>query len=97
MRGIRFLILLAIAIPIGWYAYHDSKKGPIDDSPKHDKAFTVEADKIDELQVKSESGDRTTLRKKGTDWEIVQPAPAAPDQSAVSGITSSLSSAEIQR
>lgn len=97
MRGIRFLILLAIAIPIGWYAYHDSKKGLIDDSPKHDKVFAVEADKIDELQVKSESGDRTTLRKKGTDWEIVQPAALATDQATVSGIASNLASAEIQR
>jgi hypothetical protein len=97
MRGLRFLILLAIAVPIGWFAYRDSKKGPIDDSPKHDKVFSVEADKIDEVQIKSEAGDRTTLRKKGTDWEIVQPAPATPDQAAVSGITSNLSSVEIQR
>ena len=76
MRGVRFLILLLIAIPLGWYAYYDSKKGPVDDTPKHDKVFTVEADKIDEIEIKSESGDRTTLRKKGTDWEIVQPVTA---------------------
>ena len=97
MRGVRFLILLVIAIPLGWYAYHDSKKGPVDDTPKRDKVFTVEADKIDELEIKSESGDRTTLRKKGSDWEIVQPVTAASDQSTVSGITSNLSSVEIQR
>jgi len=97
MRGLRFLILLIIAIPLGWYAYYDSKKGAVDNTPKKDKVFTVEADKIDELDVKSESGDRTTLRKKGTEWEIVQPVTAAPDASAVSGITSNLSSVEIQR
>jgi len=97
MRGMRFLILLIIAIPLGWYAYHDSKKGPVDDSPKKDKVFTVEADKIDEIEIKSESGDRTTVRKKGTDWEIVQPISAATDQAAISGIASNLSSVEIQR
>ena len=97
MRGMRFLILLIVAIPLGWYAYYDSKKGPVDDTPKKDKVFTVEPDKIDEIEVKSESGDRTTLRKKGSDWEIVQPVTAASDQSTVSGITSNLSSAEIQR
>ena len=97
MRGMRFLILLIIAIPLGWYAYYDSKKGAVDNTPKKDKVFSVEADKIDEIEVKSESGDRTTLRKKGTDWEIVQPLTASPDQSAVSGITSNLSSVEIQR
>jgi hypothetical protein len=91
MRGVRFLILLLIAIPLGWYAYHDSKKGAVDDSPKRDKVFTVEADKIDEIEIKSESGDRTTGRKKGTDWEIVQPISSATDQASVSGITSNLS------
>jgi hypothetical protein len=97
MRGLRFIILLLIAIPLGWYAYHDSTKGPINDSPKRDKVFAVEADKIDEIEVKSESGDRTTLRRKGSDWEIVQPVAAPADQAAVSGITSNLSSVEIQR
>src|SRR6476620_7727916 len=97
MRGMRFLILLIIAIPLGWYAYHDSTKGPVDDSPKRDKVFAVEADKIDELEIKSESGDRTTLRRKGSDWEVVQPIVAPADQAAVSGITSNLSSVEIQR
>lgn len=97
MRGLRFIILLIIAIPIAWYAYYDSTKGPVDDSPKRDKVFTVEAEKIEELEIKSESGDRTTLRRKGTDWEIVQPVTAASDQAAVSGITSNLTSVEIQR
>jgi hypothetical protein len=97
MRGVRLLILLVIAIPLGWYAYHDSKKGPADDAPKRDKVFTVEADKIDEIELKSESGDRTTLKRKGTDWEIAQPVNAPSDQSTVSSITSSLASLEIQR
>src|SRR6476619_194408 len=97
MRGVRLLILLLIAIPLGWYAYHDSKKGPADDAPKRDKVFSVEADKIDEIDLKSESGDRTTLKRKGTDWEIVQPVTAPSDQSAVSSIASSLASLEIQR
>ena len=97
MRGLRFLILLLIAIPLGWYAYRDSKKGAVDDTPKKDKVFTVDADKIDELEIKSESGDRTTLKRKGTDWTIVQPISAPADQSTISGITSNLSSLEIQR
>lgn len=97
MRGLRFIILVLIAIPIAWYAYYDSTKGPVDSSPKLDKAFTVEADKIDELEIKSESGDRTTLHRKGTEWEIVQPVAAPSDQGTVSGIASNLSSLEIQR
>src|SRR5437762_4924811 len=97
MRGVRFVIMLLIALTLGSYAYHDSTKGPVNDSPKKDKVFTVDSDKIDELEIKSESGDRTTLRRKGTDWEIVQPISAASDQGTVSGIASNLSSVEIQR
>jgi hypothetical protein len=98
MRGVRSLIVLVvIAIALGWFTYRDALKGPVDDSPDHEKVFTVEADKIDELQIKSEAGERTTLRKKGTAWEIVEPTAAPSDQAAVSGITSNLASVEIQR
>ena len=98
MRGVRGLILLlVIALPLGWYTYRDAKKGPVDDSPKHDKVFAVAADKIDEIEIKSESGERTALQRKGTSWAITQPAAAPPDEAAVSGITSNLSSLEIQR
>ena len=64
---------------------------------KKDKVFTVEADKIDELVVKSEAGERTTLKKTGTDWQIVAPVAAQPDGATVSGLTSNLSTLEIQR
>ena len=46
LPGALISILLIIAIPLGWYAYHDSKKGPVDDSPKKDKVL-----KFKDLQV----------------------------------------------
>jgi hypothetical protein len=95
LRG--FIVLVLIAIPLGWYTYRDARKGPVDDTPKRDKVFSVDADKIEELEIKAESGERTTLQRKGTDWTIVQPAGVPTDQAAVSGITSNLASAEIQR
>lgn len=96
LRG--FIILLVIAIPLVWYAYRDAKKGPVDDTPKHDKVFTVDAAKIDELEIKSESGERTTLQRQGTAWKIVKPpVAAATDEATVSGITSNLASMEVQR
>ena len=64
---------------------------------KKEKVFTVESDKIDEMTIKSESGERTTLKKTGTDWQIVAPVTAPPDGAAVSGLTSNLSTLEIQR
>ena len=75
MRGLRSLIvLLVIAIPLGWYAYRDSTKPADSGAPKRDKVFTVEADKIEEISLKSESGERTRLQKSGNEWKIVAPA-----------------------
>ncbi len=97
MRGFRSLILLlVVAAALGWYAYRDSRK-EIATGEKHDKVFDVQADTIDEISIKSESGDRTTLRRTGSDWQIVQPATAQPDTAEVSGLTSNLASLEIQR
>jgi hypothetical protein len=98
MRGLRSLIvLLVIAIPLGWYTWRDSQRPASDDGPKKDKVFTVEPDKIDEISVKSESGERTRLQKSGTEWKIVAPASGQPDAGEVSGLTSNLSSLELER
>ena len=90
MRGIRsFLVLFAVAAGLGAYLYFvESKRDPSD---KERKVFSVEADKIDEMTIKSESGERTTLKKTGTDWQIVEPVTAPTDSAAVSGLTSNLS------
>jgi hypothetical protein len=98
MRGLRSLILLVvIALPVGWFAYRDYRRPAGDDGPKKDKVFTVESDKIDEISLKSESGDRTRLQKTGTEWKIASAPDAKPDASEVSGLTSNLSSLELER
>jgi uncharacterized protein DUF4340 len=99
MRGLRsFAGLLVILIALGGYLYFVESKRPAgDEGPKRDKVFTVEADKIEEITVKSESGERTTLHKSGSDWQIVQPVTGKPDSAEVSGITSNLASLEVQR
>ena len=97
MRGARSLIVLVVvAAALGWFAWRDSKK-EVATGEKHDKVFDVQADKIDEVSIKSESGDKTGLRKAGNDWQMVQPAAAQPDIGEISGITSSLASLEIQK
>jgi Domain of unknown function (DUF4340) len=97
MRGLRsFLVLLLIGLGLGAYVYFvESKRDPAG-ADKKDKAFTVEADKIEEITVKSESGERTTLRKSGSEWQIAQPVTAQPDSAEVSGLTSNLSTLEVQ-
>jgi hypothetical protein len=100
MRGVRsFILLLVIAIPLVWFASREyaNPAGPADDHEKHEKVFAVEADKIDEITIKAASGDRTTLKKSGNDWQIVSPLAAEPDRAEVSGVTSNLSTVEMQR
>ena len=98
MRGLRsFLLLLVVGAGLGAYVYFVESKRDPSDADKKDKVFSIESDKIDELVVKSESGERTTLKKAGTEWKIVEPVAAESDGAAVSGLTSNLSTLEIQR
>jgi hypothetical protein len=99
MRGLRsFVGLLTVLIALGAYLYFvESKRTPGDAAEKKDKVFTVEADKIEEVTIKSEAGETTTLKKAGTEWQMVAPAPAPVDVAEVSGITSNLSTLEQQR
>jgi len=98
MRGLRsFLLLIVVAGGLGAYLYFVEAKRDPSDADKKEKVFTVESDKIDEITVKSESGERTVLKKVGTEWQIVEPVAAQPDGAAVSGLTSNLSTLELQR
>jgi hypothetical protein len=98
MRGLRsLLILLVIAIALGWFAYRDYQRPPDTGGPERDKVFAVEADQIDSITVRSEAGEETRLQRSGDEWQIVSPITARPDTGAVSGLTSNLSTLEIQR
>lgn len=98
MRGLRsFIVLLVIAAALGWYTYRDSTRPATTDTADKEKVFAVEADKIEEIAIKSEAGEQTRLQKSGAEWKIVAPVTAQPDAGEVSGLTSSLSTLEIQR
>ena len=98
MRGLRsFVGLLAILIALGAYLYFVESKREPGDGEKRDKVFNVASDAIEEVTVKAESGEQTTLKKSGSDWQIVQPVALQPDSAEVSGITSNLSTLEVQR
>ena len=98
MHGVRsFLFLIVIGLGLGGYLYFVESKREPGDADKKEKVFKVESDKIAELSVKSESGDRTSLKKTGSDWQIVEPVTAAGDSASVSGITSNLSTLEVSR
>jgi hypothetical protein len=100
MRGLRsLLILVAVLAGLVAYIYFVESKRPETSGgePPKAKAFTVTADKIEELRVKASSGDRTTLKKGSDGWTVTEPAALKADESEVSSITSNLASLEIQR
>lgn len=99
MRGLRsFIGLLVIALALGAYLYFvESKRTPGDDAEKRDKVFAVEADAIEEVTIRSEAGERTTIEKKGAEWQVTAPAATRADAAEISGITTNLSTLEIQR
>jgi hypothetical protein len=100
MRGLRStIVLLAVLIGLGAYIYFvTGKKSGEDTGPKKEKVFaTVEPDKIEELKIKSESGDVTSLKKVSGAWQIVAPVSAPAAESEIIGLTSALGQMEIVR
>ena len=97
-RGTSTLILLVLALGFGGYLYFVDSKRPIVDENAKKKVFSYEADKINQLQVKSETGEVTALRKdaNGT-WTIVQPAQAPADRNSVSDVVTNLANLEEDR
>lgn len=100
MRGGRsFLILLVVALGLGAYIYFvESKREPGDSTlPKKDKVFTIESGKLEEIRVQAAAGESTTVRRSGTDWQIVEPEKVEADSGEVGSLVSTLETLEMQR
>lgn len=99
MRGLKSTIFFAIVlVALGAYIYKYEWGQPATTAEEKAKAFAaVEGDRIEELQIKSASGDTTRLVKGTSGWEIVEPSKAEADASELSSVTSNLSSLEVQR
>jgi len=99
MRGGKsFLILVILALGIGAYAYFvESKREPAGTAAKKAEVFTLDADKVEEVEIKSASGDVTTLKKNGAKWQITAPETLDVDDSEINGVLSTLRSLEVQR
>ena len=99
MRGGRsFLILLGAATAIGAYIYFvELNREPSGTAVKKDKVFALVSEKVEELEIHAASGEVTTLKKQGNDWQIAQPAGLDIDATEVGSVVSALESLEVQR
>ena len=99
MRGVWSPIILAVVL-IGLVSYIyfvDSKREPSGTTAKEKPFTSVQADDIEEIQVKNADGETTRLQKADGKWNVVEPVQAAADTGEMTTIASSLSSLEIQR
>ena len=100
MRGLRTTIALVVVLGgLFAYIYFVTWKQPAEEAgPKQEKVFaSIESDKIEELRIKSDSGDTSALKKEKDGWRLIEPLAIAAADSEVSGITSALSQLEIVR
>jgi len=99
MRGLRSTIaLLIVLVGLGAYIYFVTWRQDADTGPKLDEVFaSLEAEDIQALQVKSESGEVTSVKREGDAWQIVSPVAVRASASEVSAITSALGQLEIVR
>ena len=92
------LILLVVALGLGGYLYFVESDRPVPDENAKAKVFAYDSTKINQLQIKSSTGEVTSLRKGANDiWTIVQPTNAPADRNAVSDVVTNLANLEEQR
>ncbi len=99
MRGLwSTLALVVFAAGLGGYIYYDSKNPSIDSGTGQERVFkTANGDTIDEITVKSESGDVTTIKKDDKTWTVTAPVAAAASSSDASNLASALAGIEVMR
>ncbi len=92
------LILLVIALGLGGYLYFVESERPVADPDAKKQVFTFDATKINQVQIKSSSGEVTALQKGANDtWTIVKPVNAPGDRNSISDVVTNLSKLEEQR
>lgn len=92
------LALIVVLAGLGGYIYYDSTRESTDSGTGQEKLFTsAVSDKIDEITVRSESGEVTTIRKEDTAWKITAPVTANASASDASNLASALAGIEVIR
>src|SRR3979490_1796595 len=100
MRGLRSTIaLLAVLLGLGAYIYFVTWKRPEGGAEvaKERVFVSLDADKIDEIKVKSESGDTTTVKKAKAAWQVAEPIVVKADDMQAGAIATNLSALEATR
>lgn len=98
MRGLRSTIaLLVVLVGLGAYIYFVGSKSE-DSSGTQERVFPqLASDDIEELTIKNDSGQVTTIRKDDGKWMMTAPTSTRASDMEASSITSALSGLEVTR
>jgi hypothetical protein len=91
------VMVLVLAGLVGYIYFVDSEREASGTTAREKPFTSLQADDIEEVQVKSADGETTRLQKENGNWQLVEPVKAAADTNEVTTIASSLASLEIQR
>ena len=97
MRGLKSTLFLIVVLGalVGYIYYLNGRDTSDSDL---ERAFTeINAEDIEEVQIKSADGETSRARKTDGTWTLVEPVDAAADQSELSSIATGLASLDIQR
>ena len=98
MKGLRStLLLLVVLLGLGGYIYFQGAR-PSEETVKTEKLFPgFDAMKLDEIRVKSKSGEVSTVRKTDGKWALVSPVNAPASETDVTAITSAIADMDVAR
>ena len=99
MRGLKSTLFLLVVLGglVAYIYFVDSKK-PASGTETKDKAFAaLDATQIEELQLKSETGETSRVQKTGDTWKLVEPEAVEADSVALSTLTTTIAGLEVER
>ncbi len=92
--------LVLLAALWGSFTLYDRRKNAesakIETSPQ-EKMFPLESSHIRSLTIKQRDGESFTCRREGNNWSLVEPKKLSADQSSVSALLSSLTTASVEQ
>ena len=99
MGGLKSTVVLLIALcGLGGYIYFvDADRDPAALAAKPKAFVELSADDIEEMQIRSDSGETSRVRRMDESWQLLEPSAADADAGVVSTVTSNLASLEVQR
>ncbi len=89
------LLFVVLAGLLGYIYFGDRDGGSADEK---EKAFAaVTAEDVEEVEIKSESGERSRVQKTDGTWNLVEPVQVAADENELTSIATGVASLDIQR